>query len=222
MESLNARNIKTNVFGYNCTLIKEFEMKTLYFLICISISLIFCACENEMNGEIISSGTNNTQEQLLAMENIDRNSYAEVSDVFLETSKITSHHLPYFLVFSANGCVYCDRLKTLIKENQEIKDFLKANYAPYYINISYTKTHQVDFLNQTLSTADLALKYNIKPTPTLVFLSQEGKELFVYPGFMPKNRLLATLEFLANPTLQDKDSKTIAQELQTYWKQAGI
>lgn len=197
-------------------------MKNLYFLICISITLAFCACEGEAGKEIISSGTNNTKEQLLAMENIDRNSYAEVSDVFLETSKITSQHLPYLLVFSANGCVYCDRLKNFIKENHEIKDFLKANYAPYYINISYTKTHQVDFLNQALSTTDLALKYNIKPTPTLVFLSKEGKELFIYPGFMPKNRFLATLEFLTNPTLQDKDSKTIAQELQIHWKQLGV
>lgn len=82
--------------------------------------------------------------------------------------------------------------------------------------------HEVSFLNQTLSTSDLVQKYNIKPTPTLVFLSEEGKELFVYPGFMPKNRFLATLEFLTNPTLAEKDSKTIAQELQLYFQQKGI
>ena len=67
-----------------------------------------------------------------------------------------------------------------------------------------------------------AQKYNIKPTPTLVFLSQSGKELFIYPGFMPKNRFFATLEFLTNPTLETKEPQNIAQELQTYWKQKGV
>ncbi len=197
-------------------------MKNLSLVIGILLALGLSACQEEINHKIVSSGTNNTKEQLLAMENIDINSYAEVSDVFLETSRIASENLPFLLVFSANGCVYCDRLKTLIKDNTDIKEFLKANYTPYYINISYSKTHQVSFLNQNLSTADLAQKYNIKPTPTLVFLSRNGKELFIYPGFMPKNRFLATLEFLRNPTLENKDPKTIAQELQVYFQQKGV
>lgn len=197
-------------------------MKKNHFLICIALMFLFGACQEKVDKNVVSSGTNNTKEQLLAMENIDRNSYAEVADVFQETSKITSNHLPFLLVFSANGCVYCDRLKNLIKENSDIKEFLTTHYAPYYINISYTKMHEVSFLNQTLSTSDLVQKYNIKPTPTLVFLSKEGKELFVYPGFMPKNRFLATLEFLTNPTLTQKDSKTIAQELQLYFQEKGI
>ncbi|WP_301007791.1 MULTISPECIES: SoxW family protein [Helicobacter] len=197
-------------------------MKILYFFCSILLAFSFNACQEKVGDEIVSSGTNNTKEQLEAMKNIDRNSYAEVSDVFKETSEITSDNLPFFLVFSANGCVYCDRLKNLIKENPEIKSFLKSNYAPYYINISYTKTHKIRFSNQELSTADLAQKYNIKPTPTLVFLSQSGKELFIYPGFMPKNRFFATLEFLTNPTLETKESQNIAQELQTYWKQKGV
>ncbi|TLD86526.1 thioredoxin family protein [Helicobacter sp. MIT 05-5294] len=197
-------------------------MNKKYFALCVALALALSACQEEVNSEIISSGTNQTKEQLLAMENVDRNSYAEVSDVFLETSEITSENLPFLLVFSANGCVYCDRLKSLIKENSDIKHFIKENYAPYYINISYTKSHKVGFLNQTLSTTELAQLYQIKPTPTLVFLSNKGKELFIYPGFMPKNRFLATLEFLKNPALESKDSKTIAQELQEYFKQKGV
>lgn len=197
-------------------------MNKNYFLLCIMLSLVLGACQEDMDSKIVSSGTNNTTEQLLAMENIDRNSYAEVADVFLQTSEITSENLPFLLVFSANGCVYCDRLKTLIKDNLDIKEFLKANYAPYYINISYTKFHKVSFLQQTLNTTDLAKIYHIKPTPTLVFLSSKGKELFIYPGFMPKNRFLATLEFLKNPELESKDSKAIAQELQEYFRQKGV
>ena len=197
-------------------------MKQVYFLMGVILTCLLSACQEKIDENIVSSGTKNTQEQLLAMENIDRNSYVEVADVFKETSKITSNHLPFLLVFSANGCAYCDRLKTLIKENSDIKEFLIANYAPYYINLSYTKTHEISFINQTLSTADLAQKYHIKPTPTLVFLSEEGKELFIYPGFMPKNRFLATLKFLSNPTLAEKDSQTIAKELQLYFQEKGV
>ncbi|MBX7490987.1 thioredoxin family protein [Helicobacter sp. Faydin-H64] len=186
-----------------------------FLVLCIAIFSIY-GCQDEADANIVTSGTDYTQEQQKAMENIDINSYAEVADVFKETSVIESNGLPYVLVFSANGCVYCDRLKDLIKDNADVKEFLKANYAPYYINVSYSKTHFVEFINKSIATADLVEKYGIKPTPTLVFLSKNGKELFVYPGFMPKERFLKALEFFQKPELENLESKNINKAFQDF------
>ncbi|TLD83894.1 hypothetical protein LS70_003560 [Helicobacter sp. MIT 11-5569] len=186
------------------------------FLILLIALFGMYGCQDETSANAVTSGTNYTKEQKKAMENIDINSYAEVADVFLETNTIKSNGLPYFLVFSANGCVYCDRLKDLIKENAEIKEFLKENYAPYYINVSYSKTHFVEFIDKSVVTADLAEKYGVKPTPTLVFLSKSGKELFVYPGFMPKERFQKALEFFKNPELENMESQNIKQAFQDF------
>lgn len=192
------------------------------FLLYCLIAFCFNACGENTESSIVTSGTQYSKEKHKAMENIDINSYQEVADVFLETSAIQSDGKPYLLVFGANGCVYCDRLKELIRDNAEIKDFLKANYVPYYINISYTKTHQIDFLDMPLNTIELAQKYSIKPTPTLIFLSKSGKELFVYPGFLPKEKFLSTLEFFKNPNLEQSDAKSIKTRLQAHWLEQGV
>lgn len=193
------------------------SMKLSLFISSIFIlifAIILTGCEKEADSSIISKGTSTTQKDIEAMNNIDRKSYEEVADVFLDTAKITTQDKPYFLVFGANGCIYCDELKKLIKDNSAIKEYLKNDYSSYYINISYSKNHQIDFLKDPIPTHQLAQNYNIKPTPTLVFLSPSGKVLFIYPGYMPKDRLLTTLEFLKNKNLEDLDEKTIAKNLQ--------
>lgn len=183
-------------------------------LICVAVFGIY-GCDNAADMSVITSGANYTKEQYSAMENVDENSYAEVADVFLKTNTINGEGLPYLFVFASNGCVYCDRLKHLIRDDVNLKGFLQTNYAPYYINLSYSKTHNVEFLNTSITTEDLARKYAIRPTPTLVFLSQSGKELFVYPGFMPEEQFRKALEFFKNPELQNMDALKIKQAFQT-------
>ena len=186
-----------------------------FLILCLAIFGL-CGCQDEANTNAITSGTNYTQTQKKAAESIDVESYTEVSDVFLPTNTIKGSGKPYFLVFSANGCVYCDRLKNLIRDNADIKAFLKDNYAPYYINVSYSKKHAVEFMGESVTTADLAQKYSIKPTPTLIFLSHNGKELFSYPGFMPKEKFMRALEFFRDSALEQKDTQTIKQVFQKY------
>ena len=71
-------------------------------------------------------------------------------------------------------------------------------------------------MDKSITTMDLAQKYGIKPTPTLIFLSSNGKELFSYPGFMPKDKFMRALEFFKDSTLEQKDAQTIKQEFQKY------
>lgn len=198
-------------------------MKIKNLLYVLILAFLIVGCEEKLDSNIISSGAKSTQEQLDALQNVDKNSYKEVADVFLDTQKIsTKDNKPYFLVFSANGCIYCDKLKALIRDDNEIKKILKNDYSPYYINLSYSKSHSVDFLKDIQETSELGRLYNIKPTPTLVFVSPHGKTLFVYPGYMPKERFLATLEFLKTPNLETKDEKEIAKELQELFQAQNI
>lgn len=184
-------------------------------------AILLLGCE-KTDSNVISGGTNTTQELLDEGNNIDRNSYAEVADVFLETQHITTQDKPYFLVFGTNGCLYCDKLKALIKQDSTIKQTLKNNFSSYYINLSYSKKHNVDFLNKELSTIKLGQIYGVRSTPTLVFLNANGDTLFVYPGYMPKDRFVATLEFLQNPNITTLDEKTITMKLRDLFEQKNI
>ncbi|CAM2938512.1 thioredoxin fold domain-containing protein [Helicobacter burdigaliensis] len=190
-------------------------MKKIQFLI-LAISIIFfIGCNEE---DLVSSGTQDSTSHIEAMQNVDKNSYAEVADVFLDTKEITTKgDRPYFLVFAANGCIFCDKLKTLIKENEEVKKYIQENYSPYYINLSYTKEHKISFMqDKILNTQELGEYFSIKPTPTMVFLSAKGKILYVYPGFMPKERFFKTLKFLSDPAWESLEEKEIAKHLQEF------
>ena len=158
-------------------------MKKIIQIWCIVLAFFLVGCEEKIDSNIVSSGTKNTQEQLDAMQNVDKNSYKEVADV---------------------------------------KKILQEQFSPYYINLSYSKTHTIDFLEKPQETAQFAQIYNIKPTPTLVFLTPKGKILFIYPGYMPKERFMATLEFLQNPSLESKEQKEISQELQAIFESKNI
>lgn len=185
--------------------------KYLFFSL---LALVFLGCKEENTDSIISSGTSTTQEDIAKFNSIDKESYKEIADIFQDTAKITSQNKPYYLIFGANGCIYCDELKRVIANDEALKILIKENFSPYYINLSYTKTHKIDFLQKELSTQDLARMYNIRPTPTMVFLSAEGKELFIYPGFMPKEKLTKTLEFLKSKNIENLSQKEIAQKIQ--------
>ena len=186
-----------------------------YLLISL-LALIFLGCKEEESGTIISSGTSTTQEDIDKFNSIDKESYKEIADIFQDTATLTSQDKPYYLIFGANGCVYCDELKKVIATNLEIKSVIKENFAPYYINISYTKTHKIDFLQKELSTQDLVRLYNIRPTPTMVFLDSKGKEILIYPGYMPKEKLTKTLNFLKDKEIATLDKKEIIKQINTF------
>ena len=82
--------------------------------------------------------------------------------------------------------------------------------------ISKAKGDFVAFLDAEVQTADLARKYEIIPTPTLIFLSANGKELFVYPGFMPQQKFQKALDFFKNPDLESMESQAIKQSFQNF------
>lgn len=63
------------------------------------------------------------------------------------------------IIFSANNCVYCDKLKHEIQNDKEVQNILKNTYNSYYINISYHKIHNYD--NKKTSTEELSREFNI-------------------------------------------------------------
>lgn len=67
------------------------------------------------------------------------------------------------IIFNANNCVYCDKLKHEIQNDKEVQNILKNTYNSYYINISYHKIH--NYNNKKTSTEELSREFNIDATP---------------------------------------------------------
>lgn len=163
-------------------------MQKFNILFLILFSTLFIACgDDNIDSSVISSGAVMSDEAREKEQNLDKASYAELADLFLDTKDI-SFNKDIMIVFGKNNCLYCDMLKDEIKKDETLKQTIKDNFNPYYVNTSYTKTHKIDFGSKVsnIRTIKLATIFNVNSTPTVVFLSKDGSVKYMYPGYTPQ------------------------------------
>lgn len=179
---------------------------------------LLLGCDNDEHIRI-SSGDNLTHEHIQEAESLDKASYAGLEDVFLDTKHIASfdNKLP-LLIFGRNNCIYCEKLKDDIKDDPSLKKILQERFSPFYINMSYTKKHKLtlgdtDSILNTNALADMFFSSTLRPTPTLIFLNQQGEVLYRLPGYLPNNELLKVLSFISEPQTQKLSAKHISKQV---------
>lgn len=188
----------------------------LSFFFIIMVLLTGCK-DGKIDENAFSTQSNISQEELQKAQNLDKASYAGLEHLFLDTSKISSDGKYVILIFGKNNCQWCDRLKDELKTNKTTQEILLKNFNSYYINLSYTKEHTLDFKGkQTIvDSATLASQYGIRPTPTIVFLDKNGQPIVIYPGYLPQDKFQIFLNFIASAEyLKAKDQIQMHQMLQ--------
>jgi thioredoxin-related protein len=83
---------------------------------------------------------------------------------------------PILILFSREGCPYCIQIKREILKPM----LISGNYADKIIIREIILNSAVTLLNfngSTVKASELAYKYSIEITPTLLFLGPNGKEL---------------------------------------------
>ncbi|AJD01769.1 SoxW family protein [Campylobacter lari] len=197
--------------------------KTIFLFSILSIFFIACSNEEKIDSNLISNGTQYTKENSQKANDLDKKSYEEIAHLFKDNTNIKSNNKNILIIFSANHCLYCDKLKEEIKNNKKLQELIKDEYSSYYINISYKKIHTFYKNHKSdLSTNELSNIYNIVATPTIIILNEKYQTLFNYPGFISAKRLSATMEFLNQKENQDLDEQTIGQKLIHYYKENNI
>lgn len=194
----------------------------LYGLMGLTLQML-SSCSEEQSVRI-SSGEKDNEQILKQAENIDKASYAGLEDVFLDTKNlhINKDNKITLFIFAKNNCIYCDKLKDDILSSDALKNMLKDNFMPYYINTSYTKKHilykhkgdsqDVQNLN-TRNLMESYVKSPMRPTPTLVFLDYSGNNIYELPGYLPKDSMLEILEYFSSGVWVGKSEKQIATEI---------
>ncbi|MFC3848091.1 SoxW family protein [Helicobacter baculiformis] len=195
----------------------------LAVLVLLSLTCFGVADDDAINEDMISSGSASSPQAIEKANNLDKQSYMGLEDVFLDTKTIAPNGKYMLLVFGKNGCSYCELLKQDIKKHNTLKDFIKANYSAYYINISYSKMHnfRVGGAHKNkefkLPTFELASIYDVSSTPTIVFANPDGKTIYELPGYMPYKQFLAVLEFVGKGLYKGiKDDKEFTNKLRAY------
>lgn len=184
-------------------------------------SLLHIVCAIALCGAL--SGCKDSEDSTLQANELDKKTYAGLEDVFLDTGVIETKGKYMLLVFGANGCTYCENLKSDIKAQSNLREKLK-DFSAYYINTSYSKLHTFRIgegamlQEHSIPTRQLAQIYRIGPTPTLVFAAKDGRTILTYPSYLPPKQFSALLDFIAQGSWQkaNGDDRQIATMLQQH------
>ncbi|UOA19098.1 hypothetical protein DSM14862_01885 [Sulfitobacter indolifex] len=76
------------------------------------------------------------------------------------------------LMFEQRGCVYCTKMHEEVYPASEISEYIEENYFVVQLNL-HGDIEVTDFDGETLSEKQMARKWGMLFTPTLMFLPQE-------------------------------------------------
>ena len=178
------------------------------FRVCIAIFalIFFSGCDDKKIDEnIISTGSEMSAKAMDKAKNLDKESYKELADLFLDTSEIDFSR-EVLIIFGKNQCKYCDMMKDDIKKNPALKAKIKDNFNPYYVNTSYDKIHKLrGFLGESKANANIEIPtarfapiFGVNATPQIVFLDKNMKVKYIFAGYTLKLEKMID-NIVANP-----------------------
>lgn len=172
-------------------------MKRIFRAICacvaICTAIIISGCDDKKITEnIISTGSEMSAEAIDKAKSLDKESYKELADLFLDTDEIDFSR-DVLIIFGKNQCKYCDMMKDDIKKSPVIKAKIKEHFNPYYVNTSYDKIHKLRGFGGesstksknefTIPTARFAPIFGVNATPQIVFLDTNLRVKYIFAGY---------------------------------------
>ena len=78
----------------------------------------------------------------------------------------------FAIIFEQRGCVYCTKMHNEVFPRPEISSYLLENYFVVQLNL-YGDVEVIDFDGEALSEKEIAQKWGVLFTPTMLFLPEE-------------------------------------------------
>ncbi len=79
------------------------------------------------------------------------------------------------LFFEQRGCIYCTKMHTEVFPRPEVSGYIEENFFVVQMNL-YGDTEVTDFDGEVLSEKEMARRWNVMFTPTILFLPETVAE----------------------------------------------
>jgi thioredoxin-related protein len=146
--------------------------------------------------------------------------------VFKDGAKIAPEGKPLLLVFGQSADPYTQKFQKDVTEDKELAARIKETMTPVYVNAAAAKVHK--FMHEgelmDVDTRTLVSIYGVNATPTMIFMDEQGKSIFVVPGYMPPKQFKVTLDFIKEGAYKGKDRKNgeVYEALKAYYLSHGV
>ncbi|NNE24586.1 MAG: thioredoxin fold domain-containing protein [Rhizobiales bacterium] len=125
----------------------------------------------------------------------------------------------FAVLFEQRGCPYCREMHEVNLQKKQIVDYLTGNFGILQLNL-WGSRKVTDFDGEELEERDLARKWAVNFTPTIVFLGttvaegKSGKEAEVarMPGYFKPFHFISMFEFVKQEAYAEKGFQRYLQD----------
>ena len=96
-------------------------------------------------------------------------------DLREDLAEATAEGKRFAIIFEQRGCIYCKQMHEEVFPAPEIDSYIRENYVIIQMNL-FGDVDVTDFDGQTLPEKEMARKWGLLFTPTLMFFPQEVPE----------------------------------------------
>jgi len=94
----------------------------------------------------------------------------------------------------ASWCTFCARFDANVFTDDDVQDYIAANYSPTRLNLEDTTA--VQFFDARVTGVQLGRAMGIAGTPTNVFVDVDGSLITKLPGYTDPETFLYTLQYV--------------------------
>ena len=126
------------------------------------------------------------------------------------------------IIFEQRGCIYCKQMHEEVFPDSEVDSFIRENYFVIQMNM-FGDVEVTDFDGEALPEKEMARKWGLMFTPTLMFFPEEVSEgvaapqaaVAVMPGAFKKGTTLAMLRWVVEKGYETDEpfQKYLARQL---------
>lgn len=107
-------------------------------------------------------------------------------------------------------CVYCKKMDKNVLPKKAVIDSLNNYFYP--VKITLDSNDEMVFNGKKISVGQFARTYNVRATPTTLFIDNEGKIMGQLPGYMSADMYSRLLSFMGSEAYLKMDFKMYMQK----------
>lgn len=148
-------------------------------VIFIAASLLFIACDRSDTGTPLSKGDGK-----ISWKN------------FEQAAEIAAHdNKKLFVYVHTDWCSWCRKMENETFSDDAVAEYLNNNYIP--VSIDAESQQRILFNGQRMTEEEVASALGVEGYPTNIFLSSDGDPITVAPGYLPPDRFMKVLSYIA-------------------------
>ena len=140
-------------------------------------------------------------------------------DLREDRSELADANKTLMVMFEQKGCPYCRELHEVNFARPEISQYLQANFGVLQLNL-WGARGVTDFDGEEIEERELARKWAVNFTPTIVFFGREDPEqkagnlveVARMPGYFKPFHFMSMLEFVHGERYRDTQFQRFLQE----------